>query len=223
MLPNSTSRYGDMLREFYDGIKNNNLSDVRLYEIVRVFNELSERENKYRTWIKQGSDKIDASKIERIPFPVEAVSAYTSDIVSIPNNIDTPVTLDVFFPSSGYSATKQIHFNGANIEFAVPVLPNILVAHVSAIGNWATNATGRRALSMKAFDKDGVEVGGGTTLYSFKASGLAGVPDVYPGVSWILPSEAVSYYKLYAYQNSGGALDLEYAEITIFYLQTTTR
>lgn len=223
MLPNSTSRYGDLLREFYEGMRSGNLPQNRLDEIVRIFNELSQREDKYKSWINFGSGKINPNMIEKIPFPLEAVSAYTSDIVSIPNNTETPVTFDVFFPDSGYSNTKQIHFNGANIEFVVPQLPKILIASVYALGNWASNASGRRALSMKAYNNSGVEVGGGTTLYSFKPSGIAGVPDVYPGVSWILPSETVSYYQLSAYQNSGGALDLEYAEMTIFYMQTATR
>lgn len=69
MLPNSTNRYGDMLREFYDGMKNNSLSDTRLAEIVRVFNELSERENIYKSWVDIG-EKV---KSNRISFPIEPI------------------------------------------------------------------------------------------------------------------------------------------------------
>lgn len=57
MLP-STNRYGDLLKEFYYGLKNNNLSDVRLDEIVRTFNEFSERENKTRAWVRPQDNRI---------------------------------------------------------------------------------------------------------------------------------------------------------------------
>lgn len=67
MLPNQTNRYGDMLREFYEGIKNNNLSEVRLNEIVRVFNELAVREEKYRSWLRLQDNKIGFNNLD-LPF-----------------------------------------------------------------------------------------------------------------------------------------------------------
>ena len=57
-LPFETNRYGDLLREFYNGLKNNNLSDVRLNEIVRVFNEFSDRENKLSAWLRPQDNRI---------------------------------------------------------------------------------------------------------------------------------------------------------------------
>lgn len=55
MLPSQTVRYGDLLKEFHDGLKAGNLSPARMDEIQRVFNELSDRETIYRSWIKAPS------------------------------------------------------------------------------------------------------------------------------------------------------------------------
>lgn len=85
MLPNSTNRYGDLLREFHDGIKNNNLSAVRLDEIVRVFNEFSQREQIYQSWI--GIDqKINSAKINLPiePIYLETLAASKSEIIIDP-------------------------------------------------------------------------------------------------------------------------------------------
>jgi hypothetical protein len=54
-LPLQTIRYGDLLKEFYQGIKDGNLSEARMDEIQRNFNELADRENTYRSWLKSPS------------------------------------------------------------------------------------------------------------------------------------------------------------------------
>lgn len=85
MLPNQTLRYGDMLREFYQGMKNDNLSEVRLNEIVRVFNEFSGREQIYQSWL--GADgKVKPDKIN-LPMELiyqETLAATKSEIVIDP-------------------------------------------------------------------------------------------------------------------------------------------
>ena len=58
----TTNRYGDLLQEFYQGIKDNNLSDVRLMEIQRIFNELWDREQVYDTLLS-GSGIIRLAKL----------------------------------------------------------------------------------------------------------------------------------------------------------------
>jgi len=63
MLP-LTNRYGDLLKEMYLGIKNNNLSDVRLDEITRIFNEFAERENKMRNWLRPQDNRISAEYLD---------------------------------------------------------------------------------------------------------------------------------------------------------------
>ena len=53
MLPTQTIRYGDLLRELAQ-----NPSEARLAEIQRVFNEFSDREARYRSWLTS-PDRLD--------------------------------------------------------------------------------------------------------------------------------------------------------------------
>lgn len=71
MLPNvQSNRYGDLLKEFYDGIKNDNLSENRLGHIRDQFNILSEREEKYRSWLRQQDNKIGMNSLELPIFQI---------------------------------------------------------------------------------------------------------------------------------------------------------
>lgn len=56
-------RYGDLLRD----LRNPNLSRARLDEIVRIFNEFGDREEKYRSWTQPIDSGIDSAAI-RFPF-----------------------------------------------------------------------------------------------------------------------------------------------------------
>jgi hypothetical protein len=62
-----TNRYGDLLKEFYTGIKNDTLSEPRMGEIQRVFNELWDRETKYSLWLPKEGNKIAEAFLD-LPF-----------------------------------------------------------------------------------------------------------------------------------------------------------
>lgn len=86
-LPNAqTNRYGDLLVEFYRGMKDGNLSDVRLDEIQRNFNELWERENKYKQFLRFQDNKI-ASTFLDLPFNV----IYSSEFENSKSNLVIPI------------------------------------------------------------------------------------------------------------------------------------
>lgn len=64
MLPTTgTNRYGDLLKEFYDGIKSGNLPEPRLDEIVRIFNDLWDRESMYRSWMSTPTGKVSLNSL----------------------------------------------------------------------------------------------------------------------------------------------------------------
>ena len=69
MPVSSTNRYGDLLREFYQGIKDGSLSELRLSEITRIFNEFGQREDIYKSWM--GAD--GNIKPEKINLPIEPI------------------------------------------------------------------------------------------------------------------------------------------------------
>ena len=92
MLP-TTNRYGDLLREFYDGIKNDTMDSARLSEIQRLFNELSDREAVYRLWVMPSTNKIDPNKLFLPQYP-KATYFEKTTTQSIPNGVFTQLSWD---------------------------------------------------------------------------------------------------------------------------------
>lgn len=85
MLPNSTNRYGDLLREFYSGMKDGTLSETRLNEIVRIFNEFGQREDIYKSWMgSDGNIRPDKMNLPIEPIYLETLAASKSEIVIDP-------------------------------------------------------------------------------------------------------------------------------------------
>jgi hypothetical protein len=89
-LPFATNRYGDLLKELYQGIKNNNLSDVRMDEIVRVFNEFSDRENKTSSWLRLQDNRIGTDFLD-LPINVIYSTVLENNKASI---LIDPLTTD---------------------------------------------------------------------------------------------------------------------------------
>lgn len=82
MLPQSGNRYGDLLKELYDGIKNDNLPSSRVDDIQRIFNDLSMRDDKYKAWLRQQDNRIGADFLD-LPFAPIYSNIFEEDIASI--------------------------------------------------------------------------------------------------------------------------------------------
>lgn len=143
MLPN-TNRYGDLLREFYDGIKNDTMDPARLSEIQRLFNELSDREAVYRSWNLTATQKISPSALQ---LPVQQIysTELTENTASL--SIDIPATY------------KHLLITGIGRTTATPGTPQEQSLNFTFNDDTATNYQWSA-------------VGGGSTLYS--ASGASG-------------------------------------------------
>lgn len=85
MPVSSTNRYGDLLREFYDGMKAGSLSEQRLNEIVRIFNEFGQREDIYKSWMGlDGNIKPEKMNLPIEPIYLETLSEDKAEIVIDP-------------------------------------------------------------------------------------------------------------------------------------------
>lgn len=85
-MPIQTNKYGDMLKEFYQGIKGGTLPETRLNDITREFNELWDRENKYRAFLRVQDGRVNPNALE---LPV--ISVYSNVLSKDTQSIVIPV------------------------------------------------------------------------------------------------------------------------------------
>ena len=143
MLPN-TNRYGDLLREFYDGVKSGNMDAGRLSEIQRTFNELSDREAVYKSWAQTGTQKINPAAMR---LPVEQI--YSVELT------ENTASLTIEIPPT----YKHLLFTGIGRTTATPGTPQEQSLNFTFNDDTATNYQWSA-------------VAGGSTLFS--ASGASG-------------------------------------------------
>lgn len=209
MLPNSTSRYGDLLREFYEGIKNNTLSQNRLDEIVRVFNEFSQREDLYKSWLlPEGGIKVSKAVFKDLVDPLDAFAldfdtdATISDATKTFLSFDSAARLSEAFSLNSADKSKiMVTYSGTNIM-------------MGGITTWAQNATGYRIFGVEGFDSNDVSLGS-QQLYSMQGHNSA--DNIFP-FYWILDGiviQNISYLKFWVQQNRGGTLNFKQADVIL--------
>lgn len=115
MLPNSTNRYGDMLKDILSGVQGVDQSKVDLLQ--REMNELWLHEIKYRSWLRLQDNKID---FKNLSLPFEPL--YSNVLTSPISNIEVPILGSYNHliltgngrtdSGTGYAEGAMIQFNG---------------------------------------------------------------------------------------------------------------
>lgn len=65
MLPNSTNRFGDMLKDVLSGVQG--IDQIKVDKLQQEMNDLWMRETKYRSWLRLQDNKIDFKNLA-LPF-----------------------------------------------------------------------------------------------------------------------------------------------------------
>lgn len=207
--PSQTNRYGDLLREFYDGMKNGSLSDVRLNEIVRVFNELSQREDRYKSWLLlEGGIRLEKAIIKDLVDPLDAFAIDLDTDATISNATKTYLTFD---SAARFSEAFSLNPNDKSKVMVVYSGTNILMGGITT---WAQNATGYRIFGVEGFDASDAAIGS-QQLYSMQGHNSA--DNIFP-FFWVLDGaviQNISYLKFWVQQNCGGTLDLKQADVIL--------
>jgi len=108
-----TNDYGSMLLE----MRNPDISQQRLDEIVRVFNELGKREEKYKAWVRMEDGKVNPNFLD-LPFGVIQSKVLEGDLSSLvidnlPTNYKHLMIMgQVRSTDSGTGAFIMARFNG---------------------------------------------------------------------------------------------------------------
>lgn len=220
MFPSAqTNRYGDLLRELYTGIKDGNLSEPRMEEIRRVFNELHEREAIYRSWV--GADKKANLELPRIRYPrwlsspLHALYMARSATQSIPDNTTTPVSFSGFSADSDYfqmmEATKIRILSGSvgeNIGRLIGIMGTV---------QWDTNGAGRRGFHVEVYNSADAQIFG-LTLHSLLPTSVDVDTMPYVGLIYFSTLGDADYLKFTVVQTSGGALNVRNIRLGVFLL-----
>lgn len=145
MLPSTnTNRYGDLLKEFYLGVKNGNLSDTRLDEMQRTFNELWDRESRYKAWLSSDGNPhfsrmyANEAYVGKSPIAGKAVRVKRDNNQAINDSTDTFVQ----FESAGYDDAQFADLTADNTKITIPETGRYLI---NFFVRWAANATGVRS------------------------------------------------------------------------------
>ncbi len=208
-------RYGDFLRDF----ANPATSVARKNEIVRLFNELGDRDQKYRTWLQfaNSSPKLDHPTITSpnwVNSPLHAFILYRQADLTVANDTDVYIQHDqarnfgnVFEgyieDTNGTRVRRGSNFDGVAMAF-----------RVDGFAIWAGNATGYRGLWIESFDANNSFLAR-SPLHT--AAGHNLIDNVLPfSFTWFYDNGA-NYVKLKVHQTSGGNLTLKefYAAFTL--------
>jgi hypothetical protein len=214
MLPQATTnKYGDILREFYAGLQNNSLSEARLAEIQRIFNELHDRETIYKSWIGPNKQaKLDNPTIGSPVWTKSPLGTYSfqrqADL-SVADNTKTFITFDTF-----YQHGNNFTADPADLSKIIVNSPG-LTFQISGVVNWDNNATGYRYVALEGFKQDGTSLGF-VGLHLF--AGTATEDNSFP-VSFVADLAQLAdmkYFKIFVRQTSGVPLTCFYILLSAF-------
>lgn len=221
MLPSTgTNRYGDLIKELYQGIKDGSLSDPRLDEITRLFNELSDRESIYSLWLGEGQNPyfkgIIRAREGYFEFtPLELMSAMrSSSDQSVSNNTETVVSLNT--AKIGLSSSGLFYRDGTKIRFS-PLAKSRVIGIIGKI-QWETNGTGRRGVHVNYYNEAGSLLYG-ETMHSMPPTGVDSDTLPFAKIFPLGQDGETEYFQFTVIQTSGGALNLEHFDAGIFLLK----
>lgn len=194
-------RLGDRINALTDP----NLSGQERDFIVRELNELGDREEKYRSWLSVTDNEINLQNLraEKGWFgitPLDFQLIYRNTAQSIPNNSETAISFNTV---EAMSDTFRVEGEKIYVRYTGRI--------ICALGKiqWAANATGRRALTLGAYNPAGTLLQG-QTLHSFKPHGT--LADTFPFATVFILKDFVEtgYLQFKAFQDSGGNLNMDY-------------
>lgn len=204
-----TNKLGDLLLELRDP----NTSDARLEEIARFYNELGEREEKYKSLLTTSGIKLESPQISKPLFLTSPLDVYTFNALadtSIAN--DTPVYLS--FDDYAYTQSSAFQVDVSDKTKVRTTYPGQSFAILGNI-EWTSNGTGYRHASFEAFNNSGTSLGS-VQLHTVQPD--SGVETAYP-VAFVINFRQIkdmAYFKIFVRQKSGGPLVLKEALFSAF-------
>ena len=201
------------MKEFYTGIKGNNLSDVRMDEIQRVFNELWQRDEVYKNLLRQdGSVLLKNVAIENVHWlgsPLHEFHVVFTTDVAIANNTETLVTFE-----ESWGVTSVFDFFN-NDKSKILFSPGLVNFHMDGFVKWQSNATGYRYTRAYFYKEDGTLIGNQTLHGAAAANGIDTATPISYTDSMPIGFTDAAYVQIKVTQTSGGNLDLQSVRFSV--------
>lgn len=198
-----TNSLGDMLRELRDP----NLSLQRLDEIVRLFNEVGDREQKYKSWTNfAGSNAVLKSSIIYDPnwrtSPLHVFDCLLTTDTQTQDNTYKYITFD-----NGVGDKSIFDFYQGD-KSKIQVDRSQINTHFEGTVNWAANGVGFREAMLDVYNKVDTLLAS-QLLHKIPAvtGNITSAPFVFTAnILYFFPDAA--YARLKVAQNSGGVLNV---------------
>lgn len=206
-------KYGDILAELINGLKDNSISPTKMEEMQRGFNELWDRDSKYRDMLtlEQGVIKlrrIVAQETEFLVSPARSIVFSITTVTSIPNSSYTVID---FTDTRGLINEQQTTnlgcvkwVPGYTDRFTkqdwVPAEYPIFFFGDFGFGS---NGNGSREIYIEFFDKADASLGGYTFTARPPASNWTNM--AFNFMDWFDDGD---YCKFWVWQDSGSPLSI---------------
>ena len=192
------------IRQILDKINFEGIDPREKNELLAFMDSTEHANGLINSWVRPGEHRIGAHGLSGNPF-MGATNMATSSAQTIANVTETPIAWGRVLKQG------EIKINTARI-----LLPtqNTLYGIMGRV-SFRANSTGYRSVTLQFYDESDVNLWGET---------LAGLPAMTESLTvpfatgvW---APAASYFKVNVIQNSGGDLIVDYADCTVFTVNT---
>jgi hypothetical protein len=187
------------------------LSENELAEMRNHARDLEDVKNAVKGWMRAGDSTPTTRHMESYTgyfwdVPLNTIQVQRVGIQAIDDDSLTAIEWDDL---TANTASLRVDPN----DWAkIIITPGKRYGFIGTV-EWEQNGTGRRAATMSVYDKDDVLLYG-QTLHSLLPTNLDA--DTIPIADATQGLVNAAYIKFFAYQSSGGALDLQSARLAIF-------
>ena len=182
--------------------------------LIREMNEFGLREDVYASRMKTGSvsnakfGDISAEKGVFAVSPISGINFQRTSAQATSNNVEAAIVFESVSLNTEFFSNTDVD---TDIKFAS-------TGHtIGIMGNveWATNGTGRRGIHCNLYDESDAQLTG-MTLHSLLPTGIAEDTLPFSGIFYLSPYPTAHHLKITVVQTSGGALNLNSANVGLF-------
>lgn len=202
------NKLGDMLAEYVNPATDKRRKD----DIVRLMNEIGDRDEIFKGWLEKGSSNpsFQSFKTKRGEFlnslPGYPIRLELASAQSTTNNTPFYINWDTMMTITDRDDPPAVKFSGEKIYLNLPGKRRILSVNATVL--FAANGTGVRSAWLEEYDSVTDVALSQYVLFNLATAGAGSGTGNSSSTTFSVYDESTRYYKFYVVQSSGGALNL---------------